>query len=185
MSRRPLLLLCLLLIVTSQLALAAPAMAKNTPWRKLPASVACEKAQAYLDEHPQGKHAREARRFIAKHCHQAPEPEAINILSVTSDAPCTVTITGEGIADYSMINMDFDSLLELPDGVYLTYLRVYQPGSDQNLATTQVTVDASGEVQRIDIYDPATCGRSMIVTSILDADGANGTAWYETVQVMA
>jgi hypothetical protein len=115
---------------------------------------------------------------------QAPDPgPQPEIVSVESNAPCTATITGSLLADFDWINMEFDSLLLLEGAVYQAYLRAYQPGDSRNMSTTQVNVSETGGQSQITIYDPATCGKSMIVTSMLFDGGAAGTAWYETVQI--
>lgn len=144
---------------------------------------ACVRAVTYVANNPQGRFVKQARRFVARHCSpgQPPEQTLPEILSVTSEASCSATIVGTSLAAFEHINMDFDSLIQTPAG-YLSYLRVYQPGDPLNLETaTDVTVSDEAGLVTITITNQATCGKNMIVTSMLF--GSYGVAWYETVQI--
>ncbi len=172
-----------LAFVACSLVLAAPVQAQEgTPRLLKDNSPACARALAFATANPSGEHARDARKFIAKHCNVPAPVAAPQILSVTSDAPCSATITGTSLAAFDYINMDFDALILTPIG-YQSFLRVYQPGNPLNFATTTVTVTDVSGATTIRITNPATCGQNMIVTSMLFG-GTTGTAWYSLVHIL-
>lgn len=166
-------------------ATAAVAAKAKKPWKRVEPSRACARAESYVQNHPNGKWVKQARKFILNHCKTVdPQDETPEILSVTSEASCSATIRGTSIDVFEYINMDFDSLIQTPMG-YSSFLRVYAPGDPINDDyDTTVSMTVIGEAAEIVIYNPATCGKSMIVTSMLFGDNT-GTAWYETVQIMA
>lgn len=111
-----------------------------------------------------------------KHC-TAPAvvPE---ITVVVSTASCTVAITGSNLLDFEQILLDFNSLLLLDGGVYQTYLAVYPPGDSRNQLATAVTVSGDSASGTITVYNPAICGKQLIVTTALFSGGTIGTSFY-------
>lgn len=155
------------------------------PWHELEGEAACEAAALYMLDNPEGENYDDADMFVWLNCMPPAEPTEADgafISSVTSDAPCSVTMVGTGFAAFSQISLDFDSLIQTTAG-YQSYLRVYQPGDLQNFDTTTVSVDAvDGEVT-VHITDSSICGRDMIVTSALFGDNS-GTGWYDPVHIL-
>jgi hypothetical protein len=156
-------------------------------WNELEGAEACEAAGLYALNEPEGAFIADAQEYIENYCQVATsgplgEGDLATLLSVTSEASCSVTIVGTGLAAFEFINLDFDSLIQLPDSSYLSYLRVYQPGSELNWQTTQVSVDDVDGTVTVTITDPAICGRNMIVTTTLFGDNT-GTGWYDPVLI--
>lgn len=106
----------------------------------------------------------------------------LEITSVTSPAACTVRVEGTSIAGFDHINLDLSVLIELPGGVFQSYLRAWQPGDPANAAAGTTVDVTSGASDVVTIANPAICGKEVIITSVLV--GAYGAAWYDSVLVL-
>jgi hypothetical protein len=105
------------------------------------------------------------------------------ITNAFSPATCSVRIEGSGIAQLEYVNVDFDSLIQLPSG-YISYLRVYPVGDSRNAdAGTSVSVIDS-ELDIISITNSAICAKNVVTVSVLLEGGASGVAWYDPFTIL-
>lgn len=143
---------------------------------------ACTRGQTYLANHPDAtsRLTKSLTYFVGTYCEPVVPPVVHELTGVVSDAACTVTLTGTNLLDFTYVSLDFDSLIETEAG-FSSYLRVYPPGSEENLASTTVTQDEAGTIT---ISNSAICGKNLITTSVLFGDNT-GTAYYETVVIQA